>query len=91
MARNLKSAEDKAVAERISSNIKELMILRGYRQVDLVDRTGIKRSTMSDYINGNTIVPTQAIKRIAKAPERLRHKYLGMKFISLNSIMYMTL
>ncbi|QWI13039.1 helix-turn-helix domain-containing protein [Bacillus mycoides] len=67
MARNLKSAEDKAVAERISSNIKELMILRGYRQVDLVDRTGIKKSTMSDYINGNTIVPTQAIKTIANA------------------------
>lgn len=67
MARNLKSAEDNAVAERISSNIKELMTLRGYRQVDLVNRTGIKRSTMSDYINGNTIVPTQAIKKIAKA------------------------
>ncbi|WP_257208506.1 hypothetical protein [Bacillus toyonensis] len=42
MARNLKSAEDNAVAERISSNIKELMTLRGYRQVDLVNRTELR-------------------------------------------------
>ncbi|MDZ4438856.1 helix-turn-helix domain-containing protein, partial [Bacillus cereus] len=77
MARNLKSAEDKVVAERISSNIKELMVLRGYRQVDLVNRTGIKRSTMCDYVNGNTIVSTQAIKKIAKALGATEAQILG--------------
>ncbi|MBK3311793.1 MULTISPECIES: helix-turn-helix transcriptional regulator [Bacillales] len=67
MSRKFKSAEEQVMAEKISGNIKELMRQKRYRQTDLSDKTGIKRSTMSDYVNGKTIVPTQAIKKIAKA------------------------
>lgn len=77
MSRKFKSAEEKVMAERISANIKELMHKRGFRQIDLSDRTGIARSTMSNYVNGTTIVPIQAIERIARALGTSKAELLG--------------
>lgn len=77
MARKFKSAEEKALAEEISANIQELMHKKGFRQIDLADRTGIARSTMSDYVNGNTVVPIQAIERIARALGTSKAQLLG--------------
>ena len=36
----------------MSENIKTLMKRKGLRQIDLSDKTGIKRSTISNYVNG---------------------------------------
>ncbi|MCU5685832.1 helix-turn-helix domain-containing protein [Bacillus wiedmannii] len=77
MARKFKSGEEKALAEEISANIQELMHKKGFRQIDLADRTGIARSTMSDYVNGNTVVPIQAIERIARALGTSKAQLLG--------------
>lgn len=51
----------------MSENIKTLMKRKGLRQIDLSDKTGIKRSTISNYVNGKTIIPMVALQRIANA------------------------
>ncbi|HDR3309742.1 TPA: helix-turn-helix domain-containing protein [Bacillus thuringiensis] len=67
MPRNFKTANDDMMAKKMSDNIKTLMKRKGLRQIDLSDKTGIKRSTISNYVNGKTIIPMVALQRIANA------------------------
>ncbi|PGL88601.1 hypothetical protein CN926_00945, partial [Bacillus thuringiensis] len=67
MPRNFKTANDDIMAKKMSENIKAIMKRKGLRQTDLSDKTGIKRSTVSNYVNGKTIIPMVALQRIANA------------------------
>ncbi|PER24665.1 transcriptional regulator [Bacillus cereus] len=66
MTRNFKTTEETLLAKSIGSNIEFLMKVRGLRQTELSERTGIATSTISDYVNGRTIQPLQALFRISK-------------------------
>lgn len=67
MTRNFKTTEDNLLAKSVGRNIKFLMKIRGVSQKDLSERTGMATSTVSDYVNGRTIQPLQALYRISKA------------------------
>ncbi|OJD66256.1 hypothetical protein BAU26_10270 [Bacillus sp. N35-10-4] len=66
MTRNIKTTEEILLAELVGRNIKSLMKARGLRQTDLSELTGMPRSTVSDYVNGCTVQPLQALYRISK-------------------------
>ncbi|MGG0282899.1 helix-turn-helix domain-containing protein [Bacillus pacificus] len=66
MTRNIKTTEEILLAELVGRNIKYLMKARGLRQTDLSELTGMPRSTVSDYVNGCTVQPLQALYRISK-------------------------
>lgn len=52
----------------VSSRIKEAMDLRGMRQVDLVEKTGISKSLLSQYLSGRvTNARTDKVYMMAKA------------------------
>lgn len=52
----------------VSSRIKEAMELRGMRQVDLVEKTGISKSLLSQYLSGRvTNARTDKVYMMAKA------------------------
>ncbi|TBL15256.1 XRE family transcriptional regulator [Bacillus paranthracis] len=67
MPRNFKTEKEKQIALKQSENIKRLMERKGWRQVDLVNATGIARSTMSTYINAKSVIPMVALQKIADA------------------------
>ena len=50
-----------------SQRIQEGMILRGYRQIDLVEKTGISKGALSSYITGRYEPKQNNIYLIAKA------------------------
>ncbi|HFK1685300.1 TPA: helix-turn-helix domain-containing protein [Bacillus tropicus] len=66
MTRNIKTTEEILLAELVGRNIKFFMEARGLRQTDLSELTEIARSTVSDYVNGCTVQPLQALYRISK-------------------------
>lgn len=51
----------------ISERIKEGMELRGLKQTDLVDRTGISKGALSSYISGRYVPKQNNIYLISKA------------------------
>lgn len=67
MTRNFKTTEETLLAKSVGDNIKSLMKAKGLRQTDLSELTGMPRSTVSDYVNGCTVQPLQALYRISKA------------------------
>lgn len=50
----------------IAENIKNLMRTRGWKQKDLSERTGISKSTLSDYLNCNTLINAGNVEKIAE-------------------------
>ncbi|MGR5983839.1 helix-turn-helix domain-containing protein [Bacillus cereus] len=66
MTRNIKTTEEILLAELVGRNIKFFMKARGLRQTDLSELTGMPRSTVSDYVNGCTVQPLQALYRISR-------------------------
>lgn len=53
--------------EKLSTRLQEAMDIRGFRQSDLVDRTGIPKVTISYYMTGKTEPKADRVYAIAKA------------------------
>lgn len=79
MARLHKKATEKSTAEIIGRNIKQILKEKNLTQIALGELAGIPRSTMSDYINGKTMMQTQTLKEIAASlevpVERIDHSF----------------
>lgn len=52
--------------EKLSVRLKEAMEIRGFRAVDLIDRTGIPKVTLSYYMSGKTEPKADRIYTLAK-------------------------
>lgn len=59
-------SECKKVAT-VGARLKEAMQIRGMKQVDLVNITGIAKGTISNYINGKYEPKAPAIVKLAQA------------------------
>lgn len=53
--------------EKLCNRLKEAMDMRGFRAVDLIDRTGIPKVTLSYYMSGKTEPKADRVYSIAKA------------------------
>lgn len=53
--------------EKFSTRLKEAMEIRGLRAVDLIDRTGIPKVTLSYYMSGKTEPKADRIYTLSKA------------------------
>lgn len=53
--------------EKLSVRLKEAMDIRGFRAVDLIDRTGIPKVTLSYYMSGKTEPKADRVYTLAKA------------------------
>lgn len=53
--------------EKLSTRLKEAMEIRGFRAVDLIDRTGLPKVTLSYYMSGKTEPKADRIYTLAKA------------------------
>ncbi|MEK4169408.1 helix-turn-helix transcriptional regulator [Staphylococcus sp. FSL W8-1268] len=52
---------------QISTNIRKIMKAQGLRQLDLANKSGISRSTISDYLNNKTLINPENVQKIADA------------------------
>ncbi|MDW4420951.1 helix-turn-helix transcriptional regulator [Staphylococcus saprophyticus] len=52
---------------QISSNIKNIMKKQGLTQLKLADKTGISKSTISDYLNNKTLINPDNVQKVADA------------------------
>ncbi|MGW9934330.1 helix-turn-helix domain-containing protein [Staphylococcus hominis] len=52
---------------QISTNIRKFMKAQGLRQLDLANKSGISRSTISDYLNNKTLINPENVQKIANA------------------------
>ena len=52
---------------QISSNIKRIMKSKGMTQLNLADKTGISKSTISDYLNNKTLINPDNVQKVADA------------------------
>lgn len=52
---------------QISSNIKNIMKNRGMTQMNLAEKTGISKSTISDYLNNKTLINPDNVQKVANA------------------------
>nr|DAL42999.1 MAG TPA_asm: Repressor protein CI [Caudoviricetes sp.] len=52
---------------QISTNIRKFMKAQGLRQLDLANKSGISRSTISDYLNNKTLINPENVQKIADA------------------------
>jgi transcriptional regulator with XRE-family HTH domain len=53
--------------ETVSERIKEALVIRGMRQVDIVEKTGIGKSSICTYISGEYVPKHKNQCKIAKA------------------------
>lgn len=51
--------------QQIANNIKELLNKRGITQVQLADKTGISKSTISDYMRSKTLINPGNVEKVA--------------------------
>jgi len=49
----------------ISVNLKQILHLKGVSQTDLSNKTKLPTSTISDYVNGKTLIPPGNLQKIA--------------------------
>ncbi|OEK64399.1 hypothetical protein AST00_10850 [Staphylococcus equorum] len=52
---------------QISTNIKTIMKSRGITQMSLAEKTGISKSTISDYLNNKTLINPDNVQKVANA------------------------
>lgn len=57
---------DLPLKKQISENIKKLMNERGWTQVKLSERSGISKSTLSDYVNCKTLINPGNVEKLAR-------------------------
>ena len=63
----LSSYKEVYIMSTTSQRIQEGMNLRGYKQIDLVEKTGISKGALSSYISGRYVPKQNNIYLIAKA------------------------
>lgn len=51
--------------QQIANNIKELLNKRGITQVQLAEKTGISKSTISDYMRSKTLINPGNVEKVA--------------------------
>lgn len=56
---------DLELKKTISQNIKSLMKTKGWTQLDLSEKSGISKSTISDYINFKTLINLGNVQKLA--------------------------
>lgn len=67
MARSKLSESEKAEIDKMAENLRSIMKSKNVTQTQLVDLTGIARSTISDYYNGRTEIRIGNLEKIATA------------------------
>ena len=65
MARSKYTEVELSMIKDISGNLKQILHLKGVSQTDLSNKTGLPTSTISDYVNGKTLVPPGNLQKIA--------------------------
>ena len=61
------SRSNLVLKQLLSKRLNELLLARGWRQVDLVNATGLTRDAISTYVLGKVIPSNLALNKIAKA------------------------
>ncbi len=67
MARNKYTEVEEKIMRDVSRNLKSLLAKKGIYQADLCKKTGLARSTISDYVNGRTLISQGNLEKIAEA------------------------
>ena len=65
MARSKYTEVEIGMIKDISSNLKRILFLKGITQTELSDKTGLPTSTVSDYVNGKTLISAGNLQKIA--------------------------
>lgn len=58
---------DLPLKQEIANNIRKLMKDRGWKQIDLSEKSGISKSTLSDYLNCKTLINLGNVQKLAEA------------------------
>ena len=72
MARKKYSETELNMMKAMSINLKKIMSLKGLTQAELVESTGLPKSTVSDYVNGKTLMSAGNLQKMADALEVLK-------------------
>lgn len=67
MARKKYSDLEIQLMQETAENIKKFLRLRGMFQTDIVEKTGIATSTMSDYANAKTLISMGNLEKVSEA------------------------
>ncbi len=65
MARSKYTEVELGMIADISGNLKRILHLKGVSQTDLSNKTELPTSTISDYVNGKTLIPPGNLQKIA--------------------------
>lgn len=65
MARSKYTEVELGMIADISGNLKQILHLKGVSQTDLSNKTKLPTSTISDYVNGKTLIPPGNLQKIA--------------------------
>jgi repressor LexA len=65
MARSKYTEVELDMIKEMSYNLKRLLLVNGVTQTELSDRTGLPTSTISDYVNGKTLMSPGNLQKIA--------------------------
>ena len=66
--------------------IKEAMILRGLKQADIVERTGINKGALSSYISGRYVPKQKNIYLLAKALDVNEAWLMGADYVTMDRL-----
>lgn len=67
MARSKYTEVEQNMIKDISNNLKRILELKGITQTELSDKSGLSTSTISDYVNGRTLISPGNLQKIADA------------------------
>lgn len=67
MARKKYTEVEQQLIKDISINLKRLLIMKGVMQLELSEKTGLATSTISDYVNGKTLISAGNLQKISFA------------------------
>jgi len=65
MARSKYTKVELGMTKDVSNNLKRILHLKGISQTHLSDETGLPTSTISDYVNGKTLISPGNLQKIA--------------------------
>lgn len=67
MARSKYADIELRTMEEISKSIQLILKANGMSQTELSDKTGLSTSTISDYVNGRTLISPSNLQKVADA------------------------
>lgn len=65
MARGKYTELDLGAMKNVSSNLRRILKLKGIQQTELAEKTGLSTSTISDYVNGKTLISPGNLQKIS--------------------------